>query len=186
MDYPAWEFNGFAWDTTAPAEADTVRGYRVSDSKAGISGLALLSGRNAGKELLIRLKDTRPALEGEIAFWGQQLAEAVSADSHFDYIGFPPSSGKRPEDEYLARKLAAAAAAARRTPLVEAFVNPTPRKTRARLVAKLQEQTAYEFVGPPGDYLIVDDAVYTRSTARRCVEAAGADARLFFVFLYGN
>lgn len=160
-------------------------GYSIGDRM--LSGRALLVAENCGVQLVYRLKDTRPLLAGEIRFWGALLAKLAPVD--VDLVSHAPSSGKVPADQHLATLLAQACAAEMGRPFRSIFVNEHKRKNRVSRTAKLEEllTNPYGYNGP-GDgslVLVVDDVVFTRSTARRCAAAAvhGGD-RCCFAVLY--
>lgn len=149
-----------------------------------LDGRALLSPQSLGVELIYRLKDERPA--AEIAFWGRVLA-MLAPDRPWAAVTHAPSSGKRPPDQHLATLLCGAVAGALSVPAVDALSNPRPRGNRGSRAAKLLERTENPFTwnGPIGDVLIVDDVIFTRSTAMRCADAAtGAGARPYLLILY--
>ncbi len=169
----------------AQATAERQPGHSIGD--AMLSGAALLTSRNLGVRLVYRLKDTRPLLRNEIAFWGGMLAALAPGD--VDLVSHAPSSGKVPPGEHLATLLAQACAQALRKPFASVFVNEHQRGNRGSRTAKLKEAqfNPYRYVGPGAGalVLVVDDVVFTRSTARRCAAAAlqGGD-RVCFAVLY--
>lgn len=149
-----------------------------------MAGRALLSARSCGVDIVYRLKDTRPMLTGEIAFWGGLLAKLTEGRT-FDAVTHAPSSGKRPAGEHLATLLAHGCAAALSLPCASLFVNEAPRGHRASIHEKLREVGGYRYTGEAGRRLVVvDDVVYTGSTARRCMAAVGGAVELFFAVLY--
>ncbi len=163
-------------------------GYEIGDR--ALTGRALLTSMSAGVNLIYRLKDTRPILFGEIQFWGAQMARMVDDTARFDAVTFAPSSGKRPENKYLARMLATSVAEALNLPLVACFQNIHQRGNRGGAIAKLHElhDNPYQWIGNGvKSVLVVDDVVYTRSTALRCkYAAAGAGVETHFLILYRN
>lgn len=178
---------GFADVAVMPGAQETAHeaGHALGD--VTLSGSALLTARNLGVRLVYRLKDSRPLLRAEIAFWGRLLASL--APDGVDLVSHAPSSGKVPAGEHLATLLAQACALKMGKPFASVFVNDHPRGNRGSRVAKLNEATAnpYRYVGPSSGVLVlvVDDVVFTRSTARRCAAAAlqGGD-RVCFAVLY--
>lgn len=160
-------------------------GYSVGDAR--LNGRALLSARNCGVELIYRLKDTRPLLADEIAFWGRMLAKLAPPDT--EIVTHAPSSGKRPDNEHLATLLAQSCAAELNRPFASMFINHAPRGNRGSWQTKLAEREAnlYGYTGPGNgtNVLIVDDVVFTRSTAYRCRDAAiEAGDKCVFAVLY--
>lgn len=155
----------------APSDLSTQRGYKFT--VPGGMGRALLSSKNGGVHLIYRLKDTRPLLEDEIVFWGEMLA--ALAPEGINLVSHAPSSGKVPDSEHLATLLAQACARKLDKPFFSVFVNQHPRGNRGSRVAKLYEasQNPYLYMGPANGshVLVVDDVVFTRSTATRCVNA---------------
>lgn len=167
-----------------PVEVERCAGYRFNCN--AIHGLYLISARNAGKSLLIRLKDSEGALLSEIEFWAGAMASMLDSFAGFDCVSYPPSSEKR--NYYLARKLAEVVADRAGLPVHEHYHNNHPRGNRATITAKLAEVKDYSFVETEGEcknILVVDDAISTRKTADACISAAG-NRSLFWLFLYAS
>jgi predicted amidophosphoribosyltransferase len=118
---------------------------------------------------------------------------ALRHTATFDLVTCPPSSGKR--DHYLAQALAEGVAQHLGVPFESVFFNPDPRGHRASMQEKLREADgpdAARYVydrEPDGMHiLLVDDAICTRQTALRCVQAAQGQGAspdlLYFVVIY--
>lgn len=169
----------------SPLSPERAQGYAINVE--GLRGSALLMHQNPGKAVVFRLKDTRPMLVDEIAFWADCMAAMVS-EMQFDCVTHAPSSGKHPEDEHLATLLARDVAEKLGLPFASTFVNPFPRMHRGSRVTSLRELTSnpFKYVGTPNQRLcIIDDVVFTRSTAMRCQHAAEASGCLpYFLVLY--
>lgn len=171
------------WAQTTPAR--NPMGYLLGNAE--LDGRALLGPSQRGAELVMRLKDTRPLLTGEIQFWAGLLAELVEGD--IDLVSAPPSSGKVPACEHLATLLAGYVAWTLNKPYRACFVNDHPRGHRGSRVGKLQEQedNPFTYTGPGNGMrvLVVEDVVFTRGTAIRCVAAArAAGDSVTFAVLY--
>jgi len=167
-----------------PVEVDRRAGYLFNSNL--IHGLFLVSQRNAGKLLLIRLKDSEGALLNEIEFWAGAMASMLDSFTGFDCVSYPPSSEKR--SYYLARKMAEVVAKKADLPIHEHYKNNHPRRNRAKIYAKLAEIKDYSFIESEGacqNILMVDDAISTRKTADACISAAG-NRSLFWLFLYAS
>jgi adenine/guanine phosphoribosyltransferase-like PRPP-binding protein len=184
-----FEWSDFVFD---PLESDVAKdsrlqvglykraGYRITDGL--LLGIALLSARQIGANLIYRLKDTRPLLIDEIRFWGGQLARLVGGND-FDYVTTPPDSGKVSLKEHLASNLAMACAEELNLPFVRVFDRHEKSGRRRIGKEKRQDTQPFIFSGTPGRVLVVDDVIYTRSTAKKCMEAA-RNCQLFFDVLY--
>lgn len=155
-------------------------GYQIDTD--GVSGVSLLSPRQHGYHLIMRIKQSQPFLWDEARFWGTQMARVVDGLT-FDLVTHPPSSRKR--DEHFATLLAQEVAKAIDAPYAELFTNVAPRGRRANAFVKLTESKAYGYQRQPdgAKVLVVDDVMYTRSTAHACLAACGSD-QLFFLILY--
>lgn len=150
------------------------RGYSLNDST--LQGRALLSYANYGFEFVSWLKNTRPYCVQTIEQLAVLMAKLVSEPLDVELVSYAPSSGKIPEHEYFAAKLASYVAKALELECVSLLHNPVPRGHRANLVAKLHEDIEYTFVGSqvPRKVLMIDDVVFTRKTAKRCQAALTA------------
>lgn len=160
-------------------------GYSLGDQK--LSGRALLSAASLGYDIVVRLKDARPMPVDEIRFWASLLARLVI--DPVDVVTNPPSSGKVPACEHLATLLAGYVAWELKTPYRQCFINEHPRGHKGSRAGKLaeREENPFSYVGPGegARVLVVEDVVFTRSTATRCFEAAtAAGAQVGFVVLY--
>jgi hypothetical protein len=162
-------------------------GYSLGSQ--AIHGRALLTPQTLGIHLVYKLKDSLPV--EEIAFWGGVLAR-LAPPKPWAFVTHAPSSGKRPDSEHLATLLARYVAGALELPFCGALQNLNPRGNRGSRDVKLLEriENPFAYARPAGlgagvDVLIVDDVIFTRSTAMRCVEAvqAGGDAP-FMLVLY--
>jgi hypothetical protein len=159
------------------------KGYKIKIVKEGIAGLALLSGKQLGKNLVMRLKDADGDLPGEVEFWAKQLALLFSGYGGFACVTNPPASAKH--RRHLATDLATVVAGELGLPHHNHFINCGDGGKRAPVSQKLKEEKAYDFSDLGcGNILVVDDVICTRMTARACVRAAGAAINLFFLFLY--
>lgn len=152
-----------------------------------IDGAALISSHLPGYDLLVRLKDTRPLLLDEIQFWAKCLVELIP-DREFDFVTHAPSSGKRPENEHLATLLSMGVSEYSGLQFCECFINEHPRGNRGSARIKLIErnENKFKYTGEcKKSIVVIDDAIYTRSTALRCKEAAEEyGTSCFFVVLY--
>ena len=148
---------------------------------------SLLGPKNLGYGLVTRLKDTMSPQSEEVRFWASQLAEIIDVrfEGQIHYVTHPPSSGKR--EFHLATHLARHVAEQLEMPYASLFSNPNERGHRASLHEKLREagEAVYEYGRKPdrSHILVIDDVIYTRGTANRCIKAARGD-RLSFVVLY--
>lgn len=168
------------------------RGYALGDGN--LNGRGLLSHASFGYELVVRLKDSRPILREEIGFWAGRLAELVraceaGAETAAELVTHAPSSGKVPDDEHLATMLAHLVAAELGLPCQACFRPTLQRGHKGSRVTKLNElhNAPFVWVGPAGvrRVFVVDDVVFTRSTATRCAAAAaGAGVMCWFAVLY--
>ena len=168
-----------------PAAGAPARDLGYLLSRGEVQGRGVLGPRQEGKELLIRLKDSAGSLAGEVAFWAGQvvgLLPALELD-RVDWITPAPSSKKKPY--HLATALARAAADLAGLPYAELFQNDAPRGHRALLAEKLTETLAIRYrLEPAGRVIVViDDAIYTRSTAKALIQAAGGET-IRFLWLY--
>jgi glutamine phosphoribosylpyrophosphate amidotransferase len=155
-----------------------------------------MRGKQCGNLYVQWLKDHFVECPSAAEFWIGILARmALRHDVAFDLVTCPPSSEKR--DHYLAETLALGVAETLGAPFGRAFINPEPRGHRASMQEKLRERDgAARYVydrEPDGDrILVVDDAMCTRQTALRCVDAAHRAAQesggdpddLYFVVIY--
>jgi len=174
------------WADDDAQEIPKKQGFSGYSLGREIDGIALFRHRGPGLQLLYRLKETRPLLLDEIGFWGGCMADVISG-RQFDIVTHAPSSGKVPDNEHLATLLAAQVASKMGLPMEHLFVNSKQRGTRANYTQKLRERddNPFGYTGKHGlKILVVDDAVYTRSTAIRCAEAAGSKNEVGFVILY--
>lgn len=164
----------------------------------GLRCFCLMRGKQAGNLWVMFLKDHFEEYPALVDFWGGILARL--AERHgvaFDMVTCPPSSGKR--RAYLAGALAQTVARQLGAPYEVCFSNPDPRGHRASMQEKLREADGPQAARylyekePDGEaVLVVDDAMVTRRTALRCVDAAQEAARqsgaepdsLYFVVIY--
>lgn len=167
-------------ESIAPVAGE--HGYTVN--RDGIEGKMLLSHRNLGVNLVYRLKDTRPLLVDEIVFWGKQVSTLASGD--FDYVTTPPDSGKVPIDEHLASMLARVVAKEIGFEFRRVFRREAKSHQRRVGVAKRRDDSRFIYSGGVDRVLIVDDVLYTRATAKKCMAALPDGAAVQFLFLYGN
>ena len=164
----------------------------------GLEAYCLLRGKQCGNLWVPWLKDHFTEYAPLATWWAEVLGRlALRHGVPFDAVTCPPSSGKRAA--YLAEVLAQGVAGALAVPFEWCFSNPDPRGHRASMQEKLREADGpdaarylYEREPDGANILVVDDAMCTRQTALRCVDAATraaqeADAdpdRLFFVVIY--
>lgn len=175
----------FSWDARdTPQKVDSRgRGYQVGAD--GIRGISLLCRKNMGIDLVKRIKDSQPFLLSEARFWGQQLAKLVPDFGGFDAVSAPPSSGKRADHEHLATIMAREVALASGLPYKKLFENTSPSGHRQSVHEKLRAGRSYIYTGDEEikHAIMVDDVVFTRTTAIECARAA-AGVDLFWLFLY--
>lgn len=188
-DIPSVDFEipAFDWGNNDAVNAGKTlqrKGFALGSSL--FNGVALIA-RYPGYPLILRLKDTRPLLREEISWWAGSMAGLIPS-AGYDYVGSAPSSGKVPKDEHLARLLSIEVANCLGLPHVDMFLNNRPRGHKGSRQSNLRElsQNPFGYIGPEkGRLLVVDDVVYTRSTATRCYWAAqGAGRSIYFLILY--
>lgn len=150
-----------------------------------VIGRALLSHRQAGLNLVTRLKDSEGALREEAEFWTGQVLQMLPAfgEVSFSCVTNPPPSVKH--GWHLATAMARIAADVTGLSYRALFQTDKPRGHRASMQEKLREDTEYQYlIEPSGStVLVIDDVMCTGKTAERCVRAAEGDS-LLFLFLY--
>jgi hypothetical protein len=174
-----------------------VHGLTTEKSKGAISGYAIgdpnlvgkvLINASWGYDLVVRLKDTRPMLAEEIYFWSALLSRLDLP--FFEIVTAAPSSGKVPAHEHLATILGSMVSWHCSKPFRQLLWSPLMRKTKAGRKTKLDERVdSLFYYGPKTGcpVLVVDDAIYTRSTLLRCRAAIrdGGDFPIFATLYRG-
>jgi len=169
-----------------PTKERAVDGYSLGD--ADLDGKSLIIG-SWGYDLVVRLKDTRPLLTEEIFFWANLLSRVEVP--RVDVITAPPANGKVPAHEHLASILGSMVAWHKGICFRQLLWSPVMRKTKGNMQSKLDERANSPFFyygpGTGAKILVVDDAMFTRGTVRRCRQAIRdrGDEPLFLVLYRG-